>query len=52
MKLPYERPEVQIVDFRAMERLASDSMSPELDLNPNPDISANIGVGDWNWPEN
>lgn len=51
MKLPYESPEVNMILFRALERLAADEdTGPEIDLG-GPDISDVTGGVDWEWPE-
>lgn len=52
MRLPYERPEAEVIDFRALETLATDATDPAIDLDPTSGIGGTPGVEDWNWSGN
>lgn len=56
MKLFYESPQVEVIDFRAIEAMAFDGeeTGPGLDIGPSAggNIGGDLGVEDWDWNGN
>ena len=55
MKLIYESPQVEVIDFRAIEAMAfdGDETGPELNVGASGNqVGGNLGVEDWDWSGN
>lgn len=55
MKLPYESPWAEVIDFRVLEAIATNGETePGLDIGPSAggNIGGNLGVEDWDWSGN